>query len=185
MFNYIKGKVTQINGNFIVLENNNIGFTIKTPNPFNFTLASDTTIYTYLHVREDLLDIYGFITQDEKDLFLKLISVKGIGPKGALAIVAYGDIFTLKQAIINADVKYLQKFPGVGAKASSQIILDLQGKLATNSEIVEDPKINNVKEALRSLGYSNKELKKLDEFLVQNLNLPIEELVKQCLKKLF
>jgi Holliday junction DNA helicase RuvA len=185
MFNYIKGKVTLINANYIVLENNNIGFTVKTPNPYSFTLNEETTIYTYLHVREDILDIYGFRTLEEKELFLQLISVKGIGPKGALAIVAYGDLSRLKQAIVEADVKYLQKFPGVGTKASSQIILDLQGKLTTASQAMEDPKISNVKEALRSLGYNNSELKKLDSFLSQNLSLPLEELVKQCLKKLF
>lgn len=185
MFNYIKGIVTQTEAKFIVLENNNIGYLIRTANPFSFTIGEETIVYTYLYVREDVLDLYGFRSPEEKDLFLKLISVKGIGPKGALAIVANGDISRLEQAIIAADVKYLQKFPGVGVKASSQIILDLQGKLATSTKSIENPKLSNVKEALKSLGYSANELKKLDSFLNQNIDLPIEQLVKESLKKLF
>ena len=115
-------------------------------------------------------------------MFIKLISVKGIGPKGALAILANGDIDGLQSAIESGDTKYLQKFPGIGPKASGQIVLDLKGKLGVIS--VVDPKVNDVKEALKSLGYSNQELKKLDKFILENKSLPIEQLIKQCLKKL-
>lgn len=184
MYNYIKGIITQITSNYIVLENNNIGYTIKTANPFSFKEAEETIIYTYLHIREDIQDLYGFKTIDEKELFLKLLSVKGIGPKGALAIVANGDIKRLEDAIINADVNYLKKFPGIGNKASSQIILDLQGKLATSKDINIDPKLSNVKEALKSLGYNNQELKKIDNYLNDNKQMPIEVLIKESLKKL-
>lgn len=185
MFHYIKGKISQIYANNIIVDNNNIGYLIKTPNPYSFKIGEEVTIYTYLHVREDILDIYGFKTVEEKDLFLKLISVKGIGPKGALAIVASAEIDKLEQAIINSDIKYLQKFPGVGIKASSQIILDLQGKLTSNLKPAQNPKLESVKEALKSLGYTNNEVKKLDEFLIKNESLPIEELVKLSLKRLF
>ena len=106
------------------------------------------------------------MSKEEKNLFIKLISVKGIGPKGALAILANGDIDGLESAIESGDVKYLQKFPGIGPKASGQIILDLKGKLGAIK--VVDPKINDVKEALKSLGYNNQELKKLDKFLLDN-----------------
>ena len=184
MFHYIKGTVTQVYANNIILENNNIGYLIRTPNPYSFQIGSEITIYTYLHIREDLLDIYGFQTIEEKDLFLKLISVKGIGPKGALAIVANGDVKKLEQAIIDADVKFLQRFPGVGQKASSQIILDLRGKLSTDSKSLANPKLENVKEALKSLGYSSNELRKIDEFLQKNEDLPIEQLIKLSLQKL-
>lgn len=185
MFHYMKGTVTQVYSSNIVLEVNDIGYIIRTPNPYSFEIGKQITIYTYLHVREDALDLYGFTTFEEKDLFLKLISVKGIGPKGALSIVARGDVKKLEQAILAADAKYLQRFPGIGAKASSQIILDLQGKLTTSTKEITNPKIENVKEALKSLGYSASELRKLDDFLSQNIDLPIEQLVKQSLQKLF
>ncbi|MFA5542995.1 MAG: Holliday junction branch migration protein RuvA [Bacilli bacterium] len=184
MYNYIKGIITSITSNYIVLENNNIGYNIRTPNPFSFKENDEIKIHTYLHVREDIQELYGFKTAEEKELFLKLLSVKGIGPKGALAIVANGDVNRLEEAIINADIAYLRRFPGVGAKASSQIILDLQGKLATSKDTNIDPKLSNVKEALKSLGYSNQELKKIDNYLNNNKSLPIETLIKESLKKL-
>jgi len=183
MYHYIKGIITQTYDNYIVLENNNIGYLIKTFNPYSYKIGDEILLYTYLHVREDLMELYGFKTQAEKDLFLKLISVKGIGPKGALAIIANDDVQRLEQAIINSDAKYLQKFPGIGQKASSQIILDLQGKLIVNNKPT-NPKFMKVKEALKSLGYKDSELKKLNDFLKENEELPIAELVKQSLKKL-
>ena len=106
MFNYIKGKITIIQGDYIVIENNSIGFQIKTANPFNFNLNEDIILYTYLHVREDIFDLYGFKTIDEKNLFLQLISVKGLGPKGALAILASGKISEVINAINQGDNKF-------------------------------------------------------------------------------
>jgi len=183
MFDYIKGKVTNIGSNYIVVENNNIGFIIYTASPYSFQINNDLCVYTYTYIREETFDLYGFKTIDERNLFIKLISVKGIGPKGALAILANGDIEGLQAAIEQGDVKYLQKFPGIGPKASGQIILDLKGKLGVIT--VVDPKINDVKEALKSLGYNNQELKKLDKFLLENKHLSIEELIKQSLKRMF
>jgi Holliday junction DNA helicase RuvA len=185
MYNYITGRISNIYSTFIVLENNGIGYLIKTANPYSFTIGDEMTIYTHVHIRQDVFDIYGFKNNEEKDLFIKLISVKGIGPKGALAIIANGDPGSLEQAIISGDVKYLQKFPGIGQKASSQIVLDLQGKLTNPKNQMENPKITDVKDALKSLGYKNAELRKLDSFLYENIDLPIEELVKTSLKKLF
>lgn len=182
MFDYIKGIITNIGSNYIVLENNNIGFIIYTASPYSFKVGDNMCVYTYSYVREDSFDLYGFKTIDERNIFIKLISVKGIGPKGALAILANGDILGLTNAIENGDSRYLQKFPGIGPKASGQIILDLKGKLV-NVKVI-NPKINDVKEALKSLGYNNQELRKLDDFLNNNLDLSIEELIKQSLRKL-
>ena len=183
MFDFIKGKVSNICSNYIVLENNNIGFIIFTASPYSFKMNEEICVYTHTYVREDVFDLYGFKTIDERNLFIKLISVKGIGPKGALAILANGDIDGLINSIEDGDAKYLQKFPGIGPKASGQILLDLKGKLG--NVVVTNPKINDVKEALKSLGYNNQEVKKLDKFLLQNKDLPIQELIKQSLKKLF
>lgn len=183
MFAYIKGTITKIGTNYIVIENNNIGFKVFTASPYSFKVGESLCIYTYTFVREENFDLYGFRNEEEKDIFIKLISVKGIGPKGALAVLANGDIDGLLAAIENGDAKYLQKFPGIGPKASGQIILDLKGKLGAVAP--SDPKIDNVKEALKSLGYNNTEIKKLDKYLMDNRDLPIETLIKQCLKKLF
>lgn len=183
MFDFIKGTINNIGSNYIIIENNNIGYIVYTASPYSFNVGDNICVYTYCYIREETFDIYGFKTREERNIFIKLISVKGIGPKGALAVLANGDIDGLQNAIENSDAKYLQKFPGIGPKASGQIILDLKGKLC-NVKVL-DPKINDVKEALKSLGYNNQELKKLDNFLLQNKDLSIEELIKQSLKKLF
>lgn len=183
MFDYIKGNISNIGSNYIVIDNNNIGFIVYTASPYSFKIGDNMCVYTHTYVREDIFDLYGFKTIEERNIFKKLISVKGIGPKGALAILANGDIDGLQNAIEEGDSKYLQKFPGIGPKASGQIILDLKGKLGAIK--VVDPKINDVKEALKSLGYNSQELKKLDKFLIENRDLSIQELIKQSLKKLF
>jgi len=187
MFDYIIGKIDRINGNYIVLENANIGYIIHVPNPYAYDKIFKNKelikVYIYTYDREDVHQLYGFINLEERELFTKLLSVKGIGPKGALTIIANGDIQALENAISNSDSKYLQKFPGIGPKASGQIILDLRGKIVPPVTL-EDPKISAVKEALKSLGYNNNELKKLDNLLNQNLQLSIEELIKLSLKKM-
>lgn len=185
LYNYIKGIITTIKGEYIVIENNGIGYLIKTSNPFSFEKNVEIKLFTYLHVKEDVLDLYGFKTVEERDLFLKLISVKGIGPKGALAILATQAIDKVINAIKNGDSKYLQKFPGIGPKASQQIILDLHGKIdvdAINSK--EDPKIKDIKDALKAMGYSANEIKSMHSTIEDNLDKPINELIKIILKKL-
>ena len=182
MFDFIKGLVVSVEAKNIVIENNNIGYVINCANPYSYKLNEEMTIYTYAYIREDAFDLYGFKTKEERNLFIKLISVKGIGPKGALAILASGELDALQNAIMVGDARYLQRFPGIGPKASGQIILDLRGKLVNTDS--NNPKINDVKEALKSLGYSNSELKKLDKFLLDNLSLPLEDLVRMSLKKM-
>lgn len=184
MFDYIKGKITVINAQYIVLENNNIGYMIKTPNPFSFKTGEEMIIYIYTHIRENIFDLYGFKTQKERSLFLDLISVKGIGPKTALAIIASSTPDEVIQAICNKNIKYLQQFPGIGPKASQQIILDLMGKLKTNDTKPMDSKIEIVYEALTSLGYTHKEIQTTIPILNENLELQIEELVRLALRKL-
>ena len=185
MYNHIKGEIVEITPNAIILENNGIGYIIKTSNPYSYQLGEIITVYTHLHVREDAYELYGFKTTDTRDLFLELISVRGIGPKSALAIIANDDPASLRAAIKASDAKYLQKFPGIGPKASGQIILDLRGKLAKETDVIPlHPTVKTVKEALKSLGYSVQELKKLDGFLNDHLNDSIESLIKESLKRL-
>lgn len=180
MYGYIKGIVTKITPKNIILENNGIGYLLIVSNPYNFNLNKEYKIYTYQYVKEDILDLYGFIEDAEKELFLKLISVSGIGPKSALSILASGTVEQISQAILNKDTAYLRKFPGIGVKASQQIILDLEGKLDFNvTPIVNNSKLDDVKEALLALGYNQKEISKVLNKL--DLTLEVGMLVKQAL----
>lgn len=127
--------------------------------------------------------MYGFLSEDEKDLFLKLISVSGIGPKSALSILATGTVNEIVKAIESRNDTYLRKFPGIGAKASQQIILDLQGKLSLGEElIIKNSKLEDVEQALLALGYNKKEITKV----LPKLDQALDEgaLVKQALKTL-
>jgi len=186
LINYLKGRVTLIKAEYIVLEVGGVGYGLKTPNPFAFTLHEEVTVHTYLHVREDLLELYSFRTAEERDLFVKLLSVKGIGPKGALAIVASGAIDKVYKAINDGDSRYLQRFPGIGPKASQQIILDLRGKIKfSESEDSDSDTSRNVKAALKSLGYTAKEIKEVEPLIAENAAKPVDELLKLILKKLY
>ena len=183
MLSYIKGIITQIDGNSVVIENSNIGYLIKSHNPYAYTIGEVVTIYTYLHLREDLIELYGFQTIEEKNLFLQLISVKGLGPKGALSILASGNILEVINAINRGDAKYLQRFPGIGAKASQQIILDLHGKINLNQSPnkSESIKTTRIKDALKNLGYSGSEIKAVTDVIEENLDKDDKEIIKIAL----
>ncbi|MDE6407863.1 MAG: Holliday junction branch migration protein RuvA, partial [Anaeroplasmataceae bacterium] len=166
-----------------IVENQGIGYLLIVSNPYNFSLNKEYKVYVYQYVREDIIDLYGFISEDEKDLFLKLISVSGIGPKSALSILATGTVSEIVKAIEARNDAYLRKFPGIGAKASQQIILDLQGKLNLGEElVVKNTKLEDVEQALLALGYNKKEIAKVLPKLDQSLDEGA--LVKQALKAL-
>ena len=180
MYGYIKGVVTMVTPKNIILENNGIGYLLIVSNPYNFSLNNEYKVFVHQYVREDLIDLYGFSTQEEKELFLKLISVSGIGPKSALSILASGTVNEVVKAIETRNDAYLRKFPGIGAKASQQIILDLQGKIdLTEKVVVNNSKLEDVEEALIALGYLKKDISKV----VKKLDLSLDEasLVKQAL----
>lgn len=169
MISYVKGKLTMIQDEGVVVETSGIGFELICPNPFHYHQALDqeVIIHTYLHVREDAQLLYGFKNEDEKSLFKKLISVSGIGPKGALGILSAADIPSFVAAVESEDEKFLTTFPGVGKKTARQIILDLKGKLSStfsltppedNIHNTDDFALSEAKEALKALGYTEKEL---------------------------
>ncbi|HEY4601185.1 MAG TPA: Holliday junction branch migration protein RuvA [Cerasibacillus sp.] len=172
MIAYIKGMLMEILDESMIIEVNGLGYEVICPNPFKFqsSLNKEVKVYTYHHVREDAQLLYGFQTQDEKQLFMQLISVSGIGPKGAIGIMANIDIPQFVAAIEREDAKYLTSFPGVGKKTSRQIILDLKGKLTTlfslstpdiskdaTADLSQD-QYGEAKAALSALGYSDKEI---------------------------
>lgn len=200
MIEFIKGYVDHITPEYIVLDHQGIGYQIHAPNPFSYTKSrkEETIVYTYQHVREDVLALYGFSTREEKALFMKLLNVTGIGPKGALAILASGNPSQVIEAIENENDTFLVKFPGVGKKTARQIILDLKGKLGEvaalyspdlfNHEEVEDKEsanhaLSEAIEALKVLGYAEREIKKIIPSL-QEETLTTDQYVKKALQKL-
>ena len=181
MYGYIKGIVTDIESNYIILENNEIGYLIYTANPYSFELNQNYQIFIYQNVKEDELSLYGFKTKAEKNLFLKLIDVKGLGPKMALPMLATGSIDGIIDAIERENILYLKKFPKIGDKVARQIILDLKGKLVSsnNVNIVENEEL---KEALLALGYKKQDISKIISKV--DSNLKIEDQMKEALKLL-
>jgi len=180
MYAYLNGEVTEQYPTHVVLECYGIGYLIKTPNPYVFELNKKHRIYTYQHVREDVIALYGFLKKEERELFLKLISVKGIGPKGALAILATGSVSGIISAIESGNSEYLRKFPGIGPKASQQIVLDLKGKFEDIDHLVNN-NLQDVRDVLLSLGYNSKEVNKvLRNILFEDCTL--DEMIKQALQ---
>lgn len=192
MIAYVKGKLTVIQDDSVVVETGGVGYELICPNPFYYqhSLNEEVTIHTYLHVREDAQLLYGFKNEDEKLLFKKLISVSGIGPKGALGILSGADIASFVAAVESEDEKFLTTFPGVGKKTARQIILDLKGKLSTTFNITipedtihsnDDSALLEAKEALKALGYTEKELTKILPTLKKEGLTNTDEIVRKGL----
>ena len=121
--------------NYIVIENGGIGYTVFVANPFSFEIDKEERVYLYNNIKEDEYSLYGFKSVDERNMFLKLINVKGLGPKMAMPILATGSIPGIVDAIERENILYLTKFPKIGEKLARQIILDLKGKLAAKEEL--------------------------------------------------
>ena len=180
MYNYITGIISSTSANSIVIDNQGIGYNVFVANPYSFEVGKDTKVYIYTHQNEYETSLYGFKSEEEKTLFLRLIDVKGLGPKVALPMFATGSVAGIIDAIDRENVIYLTKFPKVGDKLARQIILDLKGKLAasskdsnTNSELVD---------ALESLGYKAADIKKVLPSV--DMNATIENQIKEALKLL-
>ena len=161
MYNYIKGTVTEVTPNYIVLENNDIGYQIYTGNPFSFQENEKYTVYVYQKIAEDDNSLYGFKTKEEKDLFLRLIDVKGLGPKMAMPMIALGSVSGIVDAIDRENILYLKKCPKIGDKVARQIILDLKGKLNVESTPENDASTSELIEVLESLGYKKADIKRV------------------------
>ncbi len=182
MFEYIIGKVTGIESSYIIIENNDIGYKVYTSSPYSFNINEIYKVYIYQHIREDENTLFGFKTIEDKNLFLKLIDVKGLGPKMALPMLATGSVDGIIDAIERENILYLKKFPKIGDKVARQIILDLKGKLVTKSENISSDINDELMDALLSLGYKNSDIKKV--ICKVDKNLTIENQIKEALKLL-
>lgn len=206
MIHFIKGQLDMVSEQKIVVENQGMGYEILVPASVLSKLPAigmDVKIYIYMHVREDALQLYGFTTKEEKEMFQLLITVNGIGPKGALGILSIMDVDALRFAILSEDAKSISKAPGIGGKTASKLILELKDKVdfeeavdtmltkgenavAGVSAPAEDVgyRANDAIQALVALGYSSTEavkaVKKVD--LIQDMTT--EEILKSSLKYL-
>lgn len=178
MLHYIKGIVTDINAGNIIIETNGLGYLIFVANPYSFIENSEVKVYLYNHIREDENSLYGFKTKDELELFLKLINVKGLGPKMALPMFASSTVEGIMDAIERENVLYLKKFPKIGDKVARQIILDLKGKLTVS--VTNTNEASELIEVLLSLGYKQADIKKVISKVDKEKKL--EEQIKDALK---
>ena len=185
MYDYIIGKITYIKNNSIVVDNSGIGYLVYVSNPYSFEINNEYKVFIYQHITEDENTLYGFKSIEEKDLFLKLISVKGLGCKMALPILAVGEINGIMDAIERENILYLKKFPKIGDKLARQMILDLKGKLEFIGVGISDDQVNTeneLKEVLLGLGYKEKEI--IPVLAKVDTSLSIEGQVKDALKLL-
>ncbi|NQP36396.1 Holliday junction branch migration protein RuvA [Streptococcus suis] len=194
MYDYIKGILTKITAKYIVVETHGVGYILQVANPYAYSgqVQQEVTIYTHQAIREDAHLLYGFATENEKSVFLSLISVSGIGPTTALAIIAVDDNDGLVRAIEQKNITYLTKFPKIGKKTAQQMILDLEGKFVMSEEASpvqqvalssDNIALEEAMEAMEALGYRPAELKKIKKFF-DGTNDTAENYIKSALKML-
>ncbi|MCQ2796682.1 MAG: Holliday junction branch migration protein RuvA [Bacilli bacterium] len=181
MYFSLTGKITHILDGKIVINVNNVGYEVLVAHDQDFSLGEETTIYTHFVIRDDEQYLVVFKSLDEKKAFMSLINVKGIGPKtaiNALSATTANELFT---AISANNITFLKKLPGIGAKAASQIILDLKGQLTSSKADIHQ--YEQVRAALKSLGFKVKEI----EEALARVSIPNgtnEEILKEALRKL-
>ena len=177
----LRGKVLLIDGDTVVVDVHDVGYQVLVSHTDQYEIGQEVFLYTYNVVREDEQYLVGFSSLDEKQVFLSLIKVKGLGPRtviGALSATTPNDV---KNAIASNNVVYLKKLPGIGAKAASQIILDLKGELTGTKG---DPTVyDEVYEALKELGFKGAAI----ERVLATINEPgasNEDILRIALKRL-
>ncbi len=201
MYAYLKGELEGLTEEGIIVEVNGIGYNVRMPKEMTANLPPlhyNVQIFTYTSVREDAFWLYGFLTASDLDLFKKLISVNGIGPKVAQGILAVMDSDTLKFSIMSGDAKLIAKAPGVGAKSAERIILDLKDKISldiegfSTEEGVGSPNIaekdlvkNEAVEALVALGYSQFDAAKAVSKVERSEGDTVESVLKAAFKYLY
>ncbi len=210
MYAYLKGNLEEVTEDNIVIEVGGIGYNVKvstTTADLLPGLGSEVKVYTYTLVREDALSLYGFLTRDDLEIFKKLITVNGIGPKGGLAILSVMSADALRFAIMAGDAKSIAKAPGVGAKTAERVILDLRDKISLEDTLQiltseadtrnskadagnEGAVLDNVMrkeaiEALVALGYSASDATAAVKKVEINEKTTVESILKLALKYMF
>ena len=193
MYEYLNGELAHILPTAIVIDVHGVGYQVVFANPYRLqdSLKKQIKVLVQQVVREDSITLYGFISSEERELFQRLISVSGIGPKSAMSILANDDTEGFMNAVESGNVTYLTKFPGVGKKTAQQIILDLKGKFEalpeeTTKAVVSTNQVTleEAKEALLGLGYSAKEITKIWKSLEATAPSTTQEALKVAFKLL-
>ncbi len=182
MYEYLNGVIVNVNSKNIVVDVNGVGYLVNVANCSDFNLNDTTKVYVHQIVKEDSHTLYGFSSKEQKDIFLMFLSVKGIGPKGALAPLSAAKASDIYNAINNGDIKYFTSFTGIGTKAANQIILDLQGKVKVDLLSDYNPELADATDALIALGYKKNEIS--NAFKKVDSNLGLNDLIKEALKVL-
>ena len=186
MISFLKGEIVEIKEDRITIDVNGVGFEVFTSRPQDFYYGH-FLVYTYYQVKEDMVCLYGFKTKQEKDLFLRLIDVSGIGPKTASAMLGATTVNALISAIELGNVAFLKKLPSIGAKAAQQIILDLKGKLVADEpkiSLKKDDRYADVYDALRQFGFKTNDIDSVINKVENIESKQINEIIKECLKML-
>ena len=200
MYSYIKGVLTDVEENLVVIETGGIGYNIYTTGQtldYLPSVGEELKLYTYLHIREDAMVLYGFLTKDDLRVFKLLLGVSGIGPKGALAILSVMSTDDLRFAVLGDDAKTIAKAPGIGAKTAQRLILELKDKLSLEDAFeqklahTEEKVQNHAKgakneavQALVALGYSSSEALKALNGIEINEDTDVEDILKAALKNM-
>lgn len=200
MISYIKGELVELTENAIVLDHDGMGFLIMMPASILSKLpaiGSELKVHTYLYVKEDALDLYGFLTKDDLKVFRLLITVSGIGPKGALAILSTMSPDDLRFAVLAGDSKTISKAPGIGSKTAQKLIIELKDKLKIEDVLyggadggyepqsdMGDTAAAEAVMALTALGYSSADATRAVRQVDGGADMDSEALLKAALKKL-
>lgn len=202
MFAYIKGEIAEITEDNVVLDVGGIGYNVNISARVAQSLpgiGSEIKLHTYTLVREDAFSLYGFLTRADLDIFKKCITVNGIGPKGALAILSVMDADALRYAILSGDAKAISKAPGIGGKTAERLILDLKDKVSYDDTMIsmeiagrnpvaqgaDEGPMKEAVEALVALGYGQTESLKAVNQVPDAGNMDSSQLLKAALKYLF
>ena len=158
MISFIKGIIYEVGSDYLVVENNQIGYLINMGNTQDYKINDEVTVFVYQHVREDEISLFGFREKADREVFLMLINVKGIGPKTANNILAKASANEIINAIALSDINFLKKLPGIGVKSAQQIILDLKNKLAVEVKEVINQDLEDALLGLKNLGYNSNDI---------------------------
>lgn len=195
MISYISGTIDSVESDKVIIDNNGIGYGIFMPKNSLEILGEgeNVKIYTYFSVREDAMQLYGFLAKEELKLFKLLIGVSGVGPKGGLAIISACPGDSLSLAIISSDAKAISKAPGIGSKTAQRIIIELKDKINLE-EIISNDNIastssgnmiqNDAIEALVALGYSQSNAYNAVKNIADVENMDVEKILKAALKNI-
>lgn len=200
MYAYIKGTLEEIQQGKIVIDNNGIGYNILVPVNVTSSLpktGEQVKIYTYLHVKEDVYALFGFLTKDDLEIFRLLLGVNGVGPKGALAVLSAMTTDELRFAVLAGDSKAIAKSPGIGAKMAQRMILELKDKLKLTDVLgreedtgtplpaaVDGKARDEAVQALMALGYSSSEALSVVSKVEVTADTDVEAILKAALKQM-